>query len=189
MDVIQRLINLDPNIVNVECSRYSYTYNSITPLILAVRWDRIDMVKLLLDNGANIEAKGAGLHSALHWSAINNRDINFDKLLIKRGCKLDIISYEGRTALICASKKFNIDRIKLLILADCNTKLKDEYGNTFMDYINKNEQNSKYISEINRLIEFRRTLLLRCVNYVKKNRSKFDSNSLKSLNKDIRQLL
>jgi len=187
IEEVKRLIRLDPNIVNVRFGHINLDY--ITPLVMAARCNLIEIVRLLLDNGADIEAKDGGLNNALDWVAANNGDINIDKLLIKKGCKLDEQDESGNTALIHASIHFNIDRIKLLILAGCNIELKDHYGYTFMDYINKDNQNSKYIPEIKRLIESRKTLLWKCVNYVKKNRSKFKPNSLKSLNKDIRQLL
>jgi ankyrin repeat protein len=55
-----------------------------TALIDAAASGKTDVVKLLLDKGANINAKDAGGHTTLWW-AIHNGDTEVARLLQARG--------------------------------------------------------------------------------------------------------
>merc|ERR1712038_1533039 len=60
----------------------------MTPLMFAAEYGCADIVRLLLDNGANIESKDGGI-TALYCAAINGND-EVVKLLIRRGANLHI---------------------------------------------------------------------------------------------------
>jgi hypothetical protein len=75
-----------------------------TPLHIAVIAGQLDAAKLLLEKGANIEAKAADEHQAmpLHWAAFVGR-LESIKLLLEKGAKLNAKDKNGYTPLDSAS--------------------------------------------------------------------------------------
>ncbi|MHC4736966.1 MAG: ankyrin repeat domain-containing protein, partial [Planctomycetota bacterium] len=75
-----------------------------TPLHIAVIAGQMDAAKLLLEKGANIEAKAADEHQAtpLHWAAFVGR-LESIKFLLEKGAKLNAKDKNGYTPLDSAS--------------------------------------------------------------------------------------
>jgi hypothetical protein len=78
-----------------------------TPLHIAVIADQLDAAKLLLEKGANIEAKAADEYQAtpLHWAAFVGR-LESIKFLLEKGAKLNSKDKNGYTPLDSASYPF-----------------------------------------------------------------------------------
>ena len=74
------------------------------PLHYAVHNNNIEMSKLLIDNGANVNVKNMDKVTALMWAAdIGNTEIA--QLLLENGADIDAINFKGHTALIIAVRK------------------------------------------------------------------------------------
>lgn len=95
-----------------------------TPLIIAVGNSYIDTAKILIENGANINAVDIEGWSALSY-AVNNGDIEIAKLLLENKAK---IKDELLIAIKSPIAESRIDMIKLLIDNKANINYTDENG-------------------------------------------------------------
>lgn len=97
-----------------------------TPLIIAVGNSYIDTAKILIENGANINAVDIEGWSALSY-AVNNGDIEIAKLLLTNKAK---IKGELLLAIKSPIAESRIDMIKLLIDNKANINYADDDGFT-----------------------------------------------------------
>ena len=97
-----------------------------TPLIIAVGNSYIDTAKILIENGANINAVDIEGWSALSY-AVNNGDIEIAKLLLENKAK---IKDELLIAIKSPIVESRIDIMKLLIDNKANINYTDENGFT-----------------------------------------------------------
>ncbi len=67
-------------------------------LHVAARYGRLDLVALLLERGADIEARSPEGHTALH-EASHQGQIEAVRLLLEHGAKIDVVTPYGRPAL------------------------------------------------------------------------------------------
>ena len=72
----------------------------VTPLMHAAALGSIDTMRLLLDKGADVNAKSAAGATALMWAAADPAKV---KLLVERGADVKAVSESGRTALLLAA--------------------------------------------------------------------------------------
>jgi ankyrin repeat protein len=114
-----------------------------SPLHHAVTWCNYDAVKLLLDNGADINKMSAGiLNTPLHLAT--GRSVIISKLLIERGADIMAKNKRGVMPLVFAVKRRIYDLIPLLATPDTiNNKsacgqvvLQVAYDNNDMDCVN-----------------------------------------------------
>lgn len=97
-----------------------------TPLMAAAHYGQNDMVSLMLDRGADINAVNFLDMTPLHQASYTGQDETVS-LLIKRGAKVNVdnsvrFSYDVATPLACAAYFNNIKTVKLLVAngADIN---------------------------------------------------------------------
>ena len=114
-NALQKLLDggLDPNLAGVENYQASL-------LNLACRNNSIEMVKLLLANGADVNIKGHGDYTSLMWAAESAKTTEIMELLIEKGADINPIAQDGVNALIKAifgvlSDSGSLDAVKLLI--------------------------------------------------------------------------
>jgi len=89
-------------------------YNRWTPLIRATRCARIEVVKLLLHRGADVNVAIANNHTALQWAAINDYK-EIASLLLDKGAIINAANENGWTPLICAVWNGHLDMASLLL--------------------------------------------------------------------------
>jgi ankyrin repeat protein len=80
---------------------------------VAASYDKTDIVKLLLNRGANIEAKGYRGKTALMEAALNGHAATVS-LLLHRGAKINAIDNERNTALMWAARNGHQDIVQML---------------------------------------------------------------------------
>jgi hypothetical protein len=88
-----------------------------TPLIAAAMMNHLTKTALLLlDHGANPSVTGLDGKSPLYWG-MRHGDMEFVRLLITRGAKLEMVNNEGKTLLDLAIEEKNTNIIPLLLAA------------------------------------------------------------------------
>ncbi len=105
-----------------------------TALISASFQERVDVVRVLLEYGANpnIQGKNRFDSTALIWASYNG-NINMARLLLDHGAKPDFQNRFGYTALIEASRDGHPGVVRLLLEHGADPDLQDEQGRTALD--------------------------------------------------------
>ncbi len=116
-----------------------------TPLWLAAYISNRDMVELLLRAGADIHTTDIDGRGVLHGRAqmgkryAHQEEITI-RLLVKHGADPDAADPLGRTPLMSAVLDGSAARVKLLLSLGAKTDIKDEEGDTALDYAESAEQ-------------------------------------------------
>jgi ankyrin repeat protein len=95
-----------------------------TALIMAVQFDKVEMVKLLLRKGADPNGAGGG---AL-LTAIDGDKLEIVKLLLEGGANVDVVENTGTTPLIEAVQRNNSAMVKLLLNKGANPNVRNKNG-------------------------------------------------------------
>jgi len=97
-----------------------------TPLITAAYAQKADVVKMLLERGADVNAQKKDGWSALHFAAWRGEE-DIAKMLLDHGAKVDVKKPDGGTPLHAAVADGHLEVAKLLVAAgaDVNAKKKD----------------------------------------------------------------
>ena len=126
-DVISILLNAgaDPDHSKEKCYPL--------PLYTAARNNDLDLVKLLLKGGAEVDGFSYANETAL-MAACSHDNYLIVKYLINNGAKVDAQSTDGSTPLICAAQAGNCKIGRLLIKADANKLLRDNSDKNATDH-------------------------------------------------------
>lgn len=100
-----------------------------TALIIATMDGYIGIVRLLIDEDANLNLQTNLGHTALMIGAINGY-IEVVKLLIDKGADLNLQDNNGNTALMTAAFKGYTEIVRLLIDNGADLNLKNRFGET-----------------------------------------------------------
>ncbi|WP_157148972.1 ankyrin repeat domain-containing protein [Brachyspira pilosicoli] len=114
----------------IKADRSDYDY---TPLMIAVYKKDYDMVKYLLDKGANPNTANNENKTAL-MIAIANNNFDISKLLIQQGANINTKDEYGYTALMRAAMIGSYEMVKFLLENGANINIKDNDGNTVLYY-------------------------------------------------------
>ncbi|KAL7304565.1 hypothetical protein TKK_0003348 [Trichogramma kaykai] len=100
-DIVAHLILLSSPIDHEDDMKF-------TPLILAATSGRDKIVKILLNEGANVEARNFGSHSALQYAASKNWKAVL-VLLLAKGADVNVANKRGATPLHRAASEGNAE--------------------------------------------------------------------------------
>ena len=100
-----------------------------TPLYIAAQRGNLQLCKLLIDMGADLNMPNKYGHSPLHRAACNGH-LNVCKLLVSKGCQLDSRTNWGFTPLDRAIQKNKPAVAQFLISKGSSLYAKDNFGNT-----------------------------------------------------------
>ena len=125
VDLTQKALEMegaDPNATTSDRSR-------MPMLSLATNRHHDQVVKVLIDAGADVN-KGSGDKSrVLHWAAKHNRCAIIE-VLLKKGASVNEVDGFGRTALSYAAEEGHNDAIRLLLGADADINTQGFYERT-----------------------------------------------------------
>jgi ankyrin repeat protein len=125
-DLVKHVALKHPHYVNAMCGGYRF------PLFAALEEDRIDIVELLLEHGANVDARGAMgetiLLRVLSWPQRNL--VNLVNLLLKH--EPDVNARDGffRSSLHLAEYNGELAVAEMLVKQKADVNSQDKYGKT-----------------------------------------------------------
>ena len=99
-----------------------------TPLRLACIYKRLDIIELLLNNGANIEASFGGMTSLM--DACNSGYFDVVKMLIEHGADVHKCDFFGRTSLMYACQSGCGDTVVMILNAGVDVNARTKSGQT-----------------------------------------------------------
>lgn len=100
-----------------------------TPLHWALKNGQVYASKLLIDNGADVNAKNNDGHTPLHYACVFGH-VDAAKLLIHNEANVNAKDNDGYTPLHCACENGHVDVAKLLIEKGADVNAKNNDGNT-----------------------------------------------------------
>ena len=104
--------------------------NGLTPLLFATKMNKIEIMKILLSNGANVNAKTKEGYYPLLF-AIERSNLNSIKLLVQYDGNIEIKTNQGITPLFAAIARCNIDIVKYLLTIGASTQSQTMKRNCF----------------------------------------------------------
>lgn len=121
------------NGADVNARRSKTSNKDWTSLMYASYYSKLDIMNLLLENGALIDIRTPSLHSA-YLIAAQYGTPDAVELLINNGAELNCTDSDGDSALICAAKNEQTDNIKLLIEYGVDINIRNKDGKRAIDY-------------------------------------------------------
>ncbi len=123
------------------------TSNYCTPLSLAVRENKTEIVKLLLEKGANMEIMDTNGLSPLGEAVLESNTYNIAKLLIEKGANINIKNRKGLTPLLYViSNSSDVIFAKYLLDKGADINEKDNEGRRAFD-LAKNNKMKTFVEE------------------------------------------
>jgi ankyrin repeat protein/ribosomal protein L21E len=101
-----------------------------TALHLASREGHLEVVKLLLENGADVLATDKDGYTPIHYAAYNDRADVLEVLLAKDATNADVVNFKLETALHFAAYRQSVHSMEMLIRYSANINAQDSDGNT-----------------------------------------------------------
>ena len=96
-------------------TNFPYTGNLDSDLLIAAYEGNAEKVRLLLDKGANVNARRDDGNTALMLAALSGKDLSTVKLLIDRGANVNAKNKKNDTALIYAAADRDADILQALL--------------------------------------------------------------------------
>ncbi|MDO5465146.1 MAG: ankyrin repeat domain-containing protein, partial [Akkermansia sp.] len=121
--LVKQIISVGAN-VNIE------DISRTTPLMLAVRNNLTECVKLLIDAGANLNLADGPRDDSPLILAVRNNLPECVKLLVESGADLNLAGFGGDTPLILAVRNNHPECVKLLVESGADLNLANFEGNT-----------------------------------------------------------
>ena len=143
----------------IKADRSDYDY---TPLMIAALRNDYDMVKFLVEKGADVNAKTHSEHSSVETPLLlsldnkhpdyryyyyKNENSSAAEFLINNGADINVTNEDGETPLMYASKLHNIKVVELLIQKNADINAFNNYGNTALIYGINNLETVKLLVE------------------------------------------
>lgn len=129
--IVQELLRrgVDPDLASLENQEGPVDVWE-TPLVMAINEGQDEILHMLLNSGANVNAPAVGFCNALQAAANKTDTIDYVQLLLDRGA--DVNEHCGTSALQAAADQGNIQLVQILLLhgADVNAVPDELFGVT-----------------------------------------------------------
>jgi ankyrin repeat protein len=150
IELLQVLFESNPTLVNI---RKTTKPTSETLLHMAVMRNNINMVKLLLNNKANTEAKASDksltpllmLVKSLFYISPYTSDII--RILVDHGAAINAQDYHKNTALHLAAKNENLRLVDLLLKLNADPTVRNHHNKLASDYVTLNKKLKKQLKD------------------------------------------
>lgn len=143
--IVQSLVEADPEQVN------AYAPDGFYPLGLAAYFGHLEVVRYLLDHGADVHqvANNAQRVNALH-AASANRHLSICGLLIEHGINVNATQQGGFTALQAAAQNGQLELVELLLKHGAQINARNEAGQTALDLARSHDhtQVAAYLEQV-----------------------------------------
>lgn len=116
--------------------------SGFTPLIIAVYNDSREATQVLLNHGADINAKDIRSGNTALMGAIFKGNIEMSKFLIAHGADVNVKNFNGASAIIFAATFGQLEIAKLLLEKGADKNVKDNRGMTAFDYAENQEESN-----------------------------------------------
>lgn len=115
--------------------------SGISPLMYALKNRNFAVIKMLLDNGADVNAHDSSGNTVLMYACRFNADKDIVKMLIRYGANVNARDNNWKSVLMYASQNDNIEILKILIQSGANVNAKMEDGTTALIIAAQNNPN------------------------------------------------
>jgi len=143
IDLVRELIAQGENINGKD-----ENYDKITPLFVAVEHGNIEIVQLLLEAGAKVNARDGEKQTPL-MRLDDDSTPELVELLLRHGAKVNLTDNENNTALIFAADRANTEVVKALIDAGADVNVVNKNGQTAL----MNAADNDSIEKVRMLLE------------------------------------
>jgi ankyrin repeat protein len=127
-------VNTVKRLVNCSCDSCTADRRGLnTPLMLAAANGHVEVVRVLLDGGADVRRVNYINWNALHKAAAFEH-LEVCRLLLDRGVKVNAEGWRKYTALHIAAYEGYLSVVQLLVERGADVRLKDEGGKTAADW-------------------------------------------------------
>lgn len=114
-----------------QCDINSRNLEGYTPLHVAAKYGRTEILRLLLETGAACNPKTCrSLYTPLHLAAMYQKTGAARELLKNASCEVDAQDSRGNTPLFYACSRNDVKMIELLLTQGANTRVKNQDGVT-----------------------------------------------------------
>jgi ankyrin repeat domain-containing protein 50 len=118
---------------------YARCPQTFTDLMVGSYFGHEAVVGLLLEKGADVDAKNNYGWTALHWAAMKGYSTVVVALLLKEAIKVDVKDNDGRTALHQAASNGHSAAVRLLVENGAGIATKDNDGQTALHWTIRNK--------------------------------------------------
>lgn len=141
-----------------------------TPLVWATEHKHLDIVKLLMANGADPNITDNEGNIGLHWSAFSG-SLDICQIFLDHGCDVNAVNEHGDTPLHIAARQGYYECVHILLIRQANPFVVNKAGKTPIDCVARQESDVYLAIHINMAL--------------KKVVSKFTHRSEKVIHNDI----
>ena len=133
LESVKKLIESDNTLLEIG------NYLSYTPLHIATFYGHIDIIKYLVECGADIETKDNDGNTPLYSSSYKGR-LDVVKYLISVGVDIESKNNYDDTPLHIASVRYHIKIVEYLLSKGADPYIKNKYGDTTVDLYRDKEK-------------------------------------------------
>lgn len=128
---------------------FTFSYSGLleyTLLILASKEGVVEIVKSLIENGANVNSQNSTGMAPLHYSSYypESNYVKLSQLLIDSGANLELEDEVGNTPLMLAVKRDNVPVVKVFLNNGADLDTRDKYGETLLS-VSSNKSKIKHL--------------------------------------------
>jgi ankyrin repeat protein len=118
--------------------------NGISPLMAACRWGHIEVVRLLLGNGATPDQpRSPKGRTPLMVACSYYSGLSVIKLLVEKGADINVKAQDGTTPLMLAARNAKYEVVEYLLSKGADPFQKDNEGANALDYALKADTTAK----------------------------------------------